>query len=271
MTPNSTSIPKSKHHNGLRLKKSHANDPLISIITVVYNGEKYLEETILSIINQTYNNIEYIIIDGGSTDSTLDIIQKYQDKISYWISEKDKGIYDAWNKGISFTHGEWIMFLGADDFLTPNALEKYIHLISTLPIGVKFISGKIDLIDENKNHIATIGKPWKWKTFKRYMNVAHVGSLHHKSLFKEYGIFDTSYKIAGDYEFLLRAKKKLITTFLDDTIAQMTNGGVSNQQIVLAYEETKRAKMMHGVRARLLCDIDILWAHIKRNIKNILR
>jgi len=91
--------------------------PLITIITVVYNGEKYLEETIKSVINQTYPNVEYIIIDGGSTDGTLDIIKKYEDYIDYWVSEKDKGIYDAMNKGILVSNGKYLLFLNADDFL----------------------------------------------------------------------------------------------------------------------------------------------------------
>lgn len=252
-------------------KKSYEDKPLISIITVVYNGEQYLEETIQSVINQTYDNVEYIIIDGGSTDGTLDIIKKYEDKIDYWVSERDQGIYDAWNKSLQVVTGEWIMFLGADDFLKPNALEKYINLISELPADVEFISAKLDLIDANKNVIAIIGKPWKWKTFKRYMNVAHVGSLQHKNLFLKYGLFEPSFKIAGDYEFLLRAGKNLQAAYLDEVIAQMTNGGVSNQQVALAYQETKRAKMMQHARSPLFCNIDIVWAHIKSSIKSILR
>jgi glycosyltransferase involved in cell wall biosynthesis len=101
------------------------NDPLISIITVVYNNVNTLEQTILSVINQTYKNIEYIIIDGGSTDGTVDIIKKYEDKLTYWVSEPDRGIYDAMNKGIYKATGEWIYFLGSDDILL-DILDKII-------------------------------------------------------------------------------------------------------------------------------------------------
>ena len=96
------------------------NKPLVSIVTVVYNGENFLEETIKSVINQTYENIEYIIIDGGSTDGTVDIIKKYEDKINYWVSEKDAGIYDAMNKGIEAFKGDYINFLNAGDSYVNN-------------------------------------------------------------------------------------------------------------------------------------------------------
>jgi glycosyltransferase involved in cell wall biosynthesis len=100
------------------------NNPLISIITVVYNGVSTLEQTILIVINQTYKNIEYIIIDGGSIDGTVDIIKKYEDKLAYWVSEPDKGIYDAMNKGIDKATGEWINFMNAGDcFNFYNILE----------------------------------------------------------------------------------------------------------------------------------------------------
>jgi glycosyltransferase involved in cell wall biosynthesis len=97
--------------NGIT-KRSQENMPLIAVITVVRNGEKTLEQTILSAINQTYTNVEYIVVDGASTDGTLDIIRKYDDRIGYWVSEPDEGIYDAMNKGIDLATGEWINFRG---------------------------------------------------------------------------------------------------------------------------------------------------------------
>lgn len=102
-----------------------ANYPLVTVITVVYNAKELLEETILSVLNQTYSNIEYIIVDGGSTDGTLDIIKKYQDKISKYISEPDQGIYDAMNKGMSLSKGQWLNFMNAgDSFYSNDVLQK---------------------------------------------------------------------------------------------------------------------------------------------------
>ena len=128
-----------KGEGGLRtkgyFKKSYEDKPLISIITVVFNGEKYLEETIQSVINQTYSNVEYIIIDGGSSDGTLDIIKKYEERIDYWVSEKDKGIYDAMNKGIDVASGEWINFMNAGDgFYADDVLDKIFILNQYTPM-----------------------------------------------------------------------------------------------------------------------------------------
>lgn len=105
----------------------------LSVITVVYNGEAFLEDTIKSIINQTYENIEYIVIDGASTDGTLNIIKKYEDKIDYWVSESDLGIYDAMNKGIDVASGEFINFLNAGDrFVDEHVWKKYFHKTVTI-------------------------------------------------------------------------------------------------------------------------------------------
>src|SRR5688572_26809863 len=101
--------------------------PKVSIITAVYNGDLYLEQTIQSVLAQTYANIEYIVIDGGSKDGTVAILKKYASKLAYWVSEPDKGIYDAWNKGVQAATGEWIAFLGADDLLFPDTISLYVQ------------------------------------------------------------------------------------------------------------------------------------------------
>ena len=112
---------------------SKETDTLISVVTVSYNAVSTIEQTILSVINQTYPNVEYIIIDGGSTDGTVDIIKKYADKIAYWVSEPDKGIYDAMNKGVVVATGEWINFMNAGDIFTDSdVIDKLLHRISDL-------------------------------------------------------------------------------------------------------------------------------------------
>lgn len=129
----------------------------MSIITVVYNGVDTLEETILSVVKQNYKNIEYIIIDGESTDGTLEIIKKYQNSIAYWISEPDKGIYDAMNKGINIAKGEWIYFLGSDDWLyNKNVIGSVVEEIKSLP-SMDIFCGKVMLFDPQLDLVKVFG------------------------------------------------------------------------------------------------------------------
>ena len=252
---------------GLRVKgyfkKSYKDKPLISIVTAVLNGEDYLEEAILSVINQTYDNVEHIIIDGGSTDGTLDIIKKYTDKIDYWISEKDKGIYDAWNKAVQISCGQWIGFLGADDFYELNAIQMYVENIN-LYNEVEFISSQSYLCTKDKKILRKVGKSWNWKDFSIYMNITHVGSLHCKSLFEKYGIYDVNFKVCGDYDFLLRAGNKLKAGFVNQILCNTRNGGISNDGTSKIFEEIYQAKFKNNTRPTYLhIYIDSLWARFK--------
>lgn len=168
--------------------------PLISIITVAYNAVSTIEETILSVINQTYPNIEYIIIDGGSTDGTIDIINKYEDKITYWISEPDKGIYDAMNKGIDKATGEWINFMNCGDTFYSN---------TTIDDVFKKANLKSDIIYGNTNLLYSVGnyiKSGDKVSDINYMPFCHQSSFVKTIFMKEYN-FDLQYKICADKNF----------------------------------------------------------------------
>jgi glycosyltransferase involved in cell wall biosynthesis len=238
--------------------------PKISVITAVYNGGKTLEQTIKSVLGQSYKNVEFIIIDGGSSDNTVDIIKKYANQLSYWISEPDKGIYNAWNKGVAQVKGDWVCFLGSDDELLPDALEKYAAFIGDNEKGLEYVSSLILWVDGEGNGLRNYGKPWEWPKFKRVMNVAHVGSLHAKALFDKYGSFDESYKIAGDYELLLRAGEKLKAGFMPEVTARVAVTGVSHS-IDQPLAEMARAKHERTGRSQWLCEWDN--RRIRTNIK----
>lgn len=186
-------------------KKSYENKPLISIITVVYNGEKYLEETIQSVINQTYDNVEYLIIDGGSTDNTLDIIKKYEEKINYWMSEKDNGIYDAMNKGIDVSSGEIIGIVNADDYLYSDTISNIVNLYVKNKFDYTY--GYLDYIDESGNklcEIESIGlNNIKYKVFK-HMPFLHPTMFVSKNVYKEIGKYNINYRLSADYDFALK-------------------------------------------------------------------
>lgn len=192
---------KRKEEGGLRTKeyykKSHQHKSLISIITVVKNNERYLEQTIKSVINQTYTYIEYIIIDGGSADNTLDIIQKYKNKIDYWVSESDKGIYDGMNKGIDLAKGEWIIFMNAGDkFYENNTIER---IFMGENYDVDFIYGDCKIVYNPK--FSRIQQAGEIKNLWKGMIFSHQSLFTRCEVFKKYK-FNINNKIGADYEFI---------------------------------------------------------------------
>ena len=163
-------------------KKNSPDQPLVSIITVCLNNGENLENTIKSVINQTYSNIEYIIIDGGSTDNTIDIIKKYESKIEHWLSEKDKGIYDAMNKGVSLAKGKWIIFMNAgDEFYSRNTIEQ---IFNKKYIGFDFIYGDCEII--YSKDFSRIQKAGELKDLWKGMVFSHQSLFTNRDVFNKY-------------------------------------------------------------------------------------
>lgn len=218
-----------------------------SIIIATYNAAESLQHTLNSIRNQFFLDYELILIDGNSSDDTVRIIKENIDIVTFWISEPDKGLYDAWNKGIKASKGKWIAFLGAGDTLLPDALYSYQTYIDSLSIAPDYISAIIKRTNEKGDFISHLGEAWNWNAFRDSMNVAHVGSLHSKQLFEEMGLYNQAeYKICADYELLLRKKDTLKTGFLNKPIGEMPIGGLSFS--VKALKESARAKYKTGGR-----------------------
>jgi len=212
----------------------YTNLPLITIITVVYNGEKYLEETIQSVINQTYPDVEYIIIDGGSTDGTLDIIKKYEDKIDYWVSEKDRGIYDGMNKGINVAGGEWINFMNAGDKFYKNSVIEKINFLDDYDL----IYGKVILRSNDAYNGRVSGRKVKREDFFFKMPVCHQAIFHKKDVFKKVGKYNTSYKISADHEWVLRfLSNNYDMKFCDLIVGEYLLDGFSGNKLLLSKKE----------------------------------
>lgn len=244
---------------------------LLTIITATYNSEKTLERTLNSLLNQTISNFEFIIVDGNSTDNTISIIKSFEEKFKEkkndfrWISEEDKGIYDAFNKGVRLSKGTWISFLGSDDYYLENSLEVYENEITKQTKEIDFIHSVVEVQGKK-----IIKDKWEWKKFRRSMNIAHVGAFHHKKYFDKYGFFDTNYKIAGDYELLLRAQDKLKTHWFKRTTAIMADGGISNSQIKKVYIETTKAKIESGKVSFITSKFDFYKWMLKYKLKTFL-
>ena len=233
---------------------SPASSPLVSIIVAVFNGKGTLQQCIDSVAQQSYPNKELIVIDGGSKDGTVNLLHANQEKISYWVSEPDRGIYNAWNKGLALAKGEWICFLGADDYLWDSTvLERMSAQLVALPSTIRVAYGQIMMIRDDGQAPYPIGTPWEQvkDTFMSmsYMNIPHVGTMHRRSLFEQHGMFDESFKIAGDYELLLRELTAEEAAFIPDLIvAGQRLGGISTESAsyLKIMREVWRAQRMHG-------------------------
>ena len=231
---------------------SHGLPPLISVIVAVFNGAETLQQCIDSVARQTYPNKELIIIDGGSKDGTVDLLEANHEQINYWISEPDRGIYNAWNKGLVQAHGEWICFLGADDyFWDTQVLERLAGQLEKLPPDIRVAYAQIMIVDTGGTSLYQLGEPWeKIKgRFSQVMCIPHPGVMHRRSLFEQHGQFDESFHIAGDYELLLRELKAAAAFFISGIIATaMRQGGISSTPAnsLVQLREVRRAQRMHG-------------------------
>lgn len=202
----------------------------ISIITACFNSELTIERTVKSVIQQNYPNIEYIIIDGASTDQTLKIIQKYKKYISKIVSEPDQGVYDAFNKGISYASGEVIYFLNSDDYLFTNSIIKDVLKYFYEDVNLKFFYANVLVKDEFANIENINGKSFCLNDFKKGQMLPHPSVFVKKEVFEEIGLFNMKYKIASDLDFVIRCFKKYNDSeiqYCNKIISVFNYGGIS--------------------------------------------
>jgi len=244
----------------------------VSIITAVYNGEKHLEETILSVLNQTYDNVELIVIDGGSTDGTLDIIRNYEDKIAYWVSEPDNGIADAFNKGVLAATGDYINFQGdGDGFCSTDSLKEVMDGVD--PSTDQLVSSRIQRIDVDGAELYTSAFTPKFnkRSLLFRMSLPHQGLFTSKEYFKRYGLFDVDNTFCMDYEHLLRAYKNFPEVVMKDVVCSNWRAdGLGNGKELEIFKEYDKIKRDNKVAPMPVLAMIKYWTLLKYKVKSYL-
>jgi glycosyltransferase involved in cell wall biosynthesis len=226
--------------------------PHISIIVAVYNRAATLQRCIDSVENQNYPHKDLIVIDGASTDGTVDILKANDHKIAYWESEVDRGIYHAFNKGLEHVTGDWVYFLGADDYLMDvGILSRVADCLVKCEPGIRIVYGKVAIVSREGEVLAIHGENYERTRRKlpKVMPICHQGIFHGRSLFESHGGFDESFRISGDYELLLREMKDRPAMFMADVVvAAIQLGGASSKPsdaLIVPLEEA-RARELNG-------------------------
>ncbi len=245
----------------------------VSIITVTYNCVNFIESCILSIKNQSYKNIEHIIVDGGSNDGTVEIIKKHEKNISRWISEKDNGLYFALNKGIDFCSGEIIGILHADDFYAyPEVIEDVVNIFTNTASDAVY--GDLKYVDsKNTKKITRVWKAgnYRLKSFEYGWMPPHPAFFVKRDIYLKYGKFNTTLQNSADYELMLRFlyKHQIKASYLPKTLVNMRIGGISNKNIrsrINANVEDRKAWKINGLKPKFYT----LWLKPLRKIKQFL-
>jgi glycosyltransferase involved in cell wall biosynthesis len=237
--------------------------PRISIVVATYNAADTLGRCLTSIEEQIFREWELIVVDGGSTDGTVAVIQSKVSHIAYWHSRPDSGIYDAWNQAIPHARGEYLCFLGADDaWADEHALARLFEAIGSHQFDLVTSRGCIR--EQASSSPRAFGSAWDFRRFGRRMLVCHPGLLHRRTLFDQYGLFDSSFRITGDLDFLLRLPESTRALHVDSVTVSVGSGGVSRNDVLRRLREQRLALARcprFGPRRAWLAWFDKLWRY----------
>ncbi len=217
----------------------------------------FIEDTIRSVHSQSYGNIEHIIIDGGSTDGTIEVIKKYRDDIAWWVSEPDKGISDAFNKGLKQASGDIIAILNSDDYYANSeVVQRVVGVFNEKP-DIFLLYGKVRFIERETGETLVIyGEPFSLNKMKKQIITPHPAIFARKQVYETVGLFSLRHKVAMDHEYFLKATTLFTPFFLDEIITVMRRGGMSTQNIYSAHREIYITQRSYGVsRMRALCTL----------------
>lgn len=232
--------------------------PLVSVVTVSFNSGKTIRRTIESVANQTYDRIEFIVVDGGSTDDTLSIIGEYADVVNRVISEPDQGIYDAMNKGVRAANGEWIHLLNSDDYYAaPNVIESAVHVLD--PACTNYFW----MWRESTDHHRVL-QAWKYSRWRLFLSafLPHPSLIVSRAQYDAVGLYDVNLRIAADHDMILRLTKRWVGRLHDFPLTVMQQGGASEVNKLLSLREFERLSRRHGLPgpiARLVYMLKRIW------------
>lgn len=246
--------------------------PLISVITACRNAARTLEQCIKSVHAQTFDDYEFLVLDGGSNDESCEIIRKHAAGINYWQSQPDRGIADAWNQGIARSHGEWLLFLNADDYLcNSKVLSRMAGAIAERP-NDDVVYGQIRLIGrEGEGGVSEkiIGGPFVWRRFVIMDTIPHPASFTSRHYFERVGEFSEAYSIAADYEIFLRAGRNLRARFVPVQVSCMRDGGLSRTDVRGALWESAEAKIRNNVLSFPLARLLFAYLLCRTSLKRV--
>lgn len=227
--------------------------PLISVIIATRNAAAHLPRCLESLRAQAFRDFEVVVMDGGSTDGTVELLKASADVVATWRSGPDAGLYSAWNAALALARGEWICFLGADDWLwDAGSLERVAPRLRAALPRHRVVYGTLRQVDEAGRVVEELGRPWPEfrARFLSHDCLPHPGLMHHRSLFERHGRFDESFRIGADYEFLLRELVAGEALFVPELVVGAGWGGRSTtpENFAEGLDELARALRMHGLR-----------------------
>jgi glycosyltransferase involved in cell wall biosynthesis len=246
--------------------QSKTLSPKISIITVCLNAQEFIEQCIQSVLAQGFKDFEYVIIDGGSTDGTVEIIEKYHDKITYWHSKQDRGLAHAFNLGVEHSSGQWLLFLNSDDYFdSSNVLRDmadHIEKHSTADV----VFGQV-VVMTREQVPRKIGGPYgdvfQWDEFCLKDTIPHQAAFSSRDFFERIGPFSEKFRIAVDYEHFLRGGPKLKVEFVPVMVANMRDGGLSRRDVLASLREWSSAQVVSGGRSKLFAQLTYAYYAVR--------
>ncbi len=252
----------------------NASLPLITVITATLNSARHLSRCIASLAHQEYPRREMVVMDGGSTDGTVELIRAATDVVSFWESSTDRGIYHAWNKALPHAQGEWICFLGADDYLWgPDTLVRVAEAAAARQPETRLIYGRVALMNRREEVLEVSGGTWRrrGKSSLRWLPLPHPAVYYHRSVFAEVGPFDEAFRIAGDLDMLVRVMSKWDVEFLPKVLTGMELGGISStaSNELAALREMRQVWRKHHLASAP--SMAWYWLYGKVNVRRLVR